>query len=87
VALWRVAREAVTVGIAKGEEAVAVFVLRSVQRPSHHGPCPGEAEQAAEGLGHCGMVVAPMRLVPQGGGLPDWSKHCTSAVQYFSLKA
>ncbi len=67
MALWRVAREAVTVGIAEDGD-IAVVVLQAAQCPSPHGPCLWGAEQAAKGLEYCGVVVAPMRLVAQGGG-------------------
>ncbi len=65
--LWRVTREAVTVGIAE-EGDVAVVVLQAAQCPSHHGPCLRGAEQAAKGLEYCDVAVAPMQLVAQGGG-------------------
>ncbi len=67
MALWRVAREAVTVGISE-EGDVAVVVLQAAQCPSCHGPCLRGAEQAVKGLEYCGVAVAPMRLVAQGGG-------------------
>ncbi len=67
MALWRVAQEAVTVGIAE-EGDVAVVMLQAAQCPSCHGPWLWGAEQAAKGLKYCGVVVAPMRLVTQGGG-------------------
>ncbi len=67
MALWRVAREAVIVGI--GEEGdIAMVVLQAAQCPSCHGPCLRGAEQVAKGLKYCGMAVAPMWSVAQGGG-------------------
>jgi hypothetical protein len=67
VALWRFAWEAVTVGIAE-EGDVAVVMLQAAQCPSRHGPCLRGVEQAAKGLEYCGVAVAPMRSVAQGGG-------------------
>ncbi len=60
MALWRVAREAVTVRIAK-EGDVAMVVLQAAQCPSCHGPCLRGAEQAAKGLEYCGVAVVPMQ--------------------------
>ncbi len=67
MALWRVAREAVTVGVAKGG-GVAVVVLWAAQHLSRCDPCPRGAEQAARGHGYCSTAVPPMRVVAQGGG-------------------
>jgi hypothetical protein len=67
VALWRVAQEAVAVGVAEGE-GIAVVVLWAAQRLSRCDPCPGGAEQVARGHGYCGAAAPPMRVVAQGGG-------------------
>ena len=67
MALWKVAWEAVTVGIAEGGGVVA-SVLRAVQHLSGSDPYPWGAEQVAEVQECCDAVSAPMWVVAQGGG-------------------
>ncbi len=86
MALWRVAREAVAVGVAKGG-GIAVVVLWAAQHLSRRDPCPGGGGAGGEGTRVLRRGGAPHAGGRSGRGALEWSKHWTSAVQYFSSDA